>query len=93
MRESEKRLNGHDTKLKDLDTNLASLQSLPPPKASPVVINNSNSGDLEILIENLRKEIYASFVTHNHFTTVQTKVEFVYSKVENVERQVEVTND
>ena len=48
---------------------------------------------INILIESLRKEVYASFVTYNAYQGMETRVEIIQNRLTETQHNLEVSND
>jgi hypothetical protein len=48
---------------------------------------------MNILIESLRKEVYASFVTYNTYQGMETRVEMIHNRLTETQHDLQVSND
>jgi len=46
-----------------------------------------------MMIESLRKEVYASFVTYNTYQGMETRVEIIQNRLTDTQHDLEVSND
>jgi hypothetical protein len=62
----------------------------------PLLIPPQPTFDIEqinILIESLRKEVYASFVTYNAYQGMETRVEIIQNRVADIQHDMQISND
>ena len=45
------------------------------------------------MIESLRKEVYASFVTYNTYQGMETRVEIIQNRVADIQHDMQISND
>jgi peptidoglycan hydrolase CwlO-like protein len=48
---------------------------------------------INIMIESLRKEVYASFVTYNTYQGMETRVEIIQNRVADIQHDMQISND
>jgi peptidoglycan hydrolase CwlO-like protein len=49
--------------------------------------------EVNMMIESLRKEVYASFVTYNTYQGMETRVEIIQNRLTETQHDLEVSND